>query len=205
LQRSTGIAGQRDTLAIAEKVDRPSLDLLSYGTTSVVHAVSTAMTDPAAMTDPTMAKATLVDWRGTLVDRSVDGFEPAIGVVGSELTLELAARSSEALDLVREARAKLGTGVTPGAIAWLALAECRAELAVGRPARAVRAATEAADRFEAVVHPSGQRWAVGGLLLGCALLGDSDGCGRALAEADRLELGSPSSMPTCSGPVPGQR
>jgi len=173
-------------LEVAERVDRSSLDLLSFGTISVVHSVSTAMTDPAAM-----AGATLIDWRGALLDRSVDAFEPAIAVVGSELTLELAGRYTEALDLVREARAELGIGVTPGSIAWLSLAECRAELAVGRPACAVRAATEAADCFQAVMHPSGQRWAVGGLLLACALLGDADGCRRALAEADRLGPGVP--------------
>lgn len=173
-----------DALAILADIDRSRLDDAAMAGLALIESISRALVDPANA-DP----------------RSLDGYlratsmtgthERGVMVAGSELTAELLGHYSEATAIVSDARLASSSDETPPSLAWLALAEARAHLAVGRHHLARRAGIEAATLYTEINHRSGQRWAQGAVLMACAIGADRDATRTALDDFERLAPGIP--------------
>ncbi len=151
----------------------------------MARVVASAMTEPHLGCHVDATRLLLAD----PVQLAPNSVEPAIRVVAAALALELAGSYTDAAALVRGQTSQLAARGTPIASGWLALAEARAELAIGRPEMARRAADEATVGFTDANHPSGVRWAVGAALLAAALAGDSSACRELSATFDALRPG----------------
>lgn len=170
-----------DAARIVAGTDPGALGAAAPGAT-LVDAISRSMVEPTTVdVDPLRA----------LIGRTDAGvLERGVVVAAAELVLELTGEYASAARVVREARAADGSE-TPASLAWMALAEARAELAIGRHDAARRAALESAALFADISHPSGLRWAAGAALLAAAMSGDRDVTQRAAAAFERVDDGVP--------------
>ncbi len=154
---------------------------------AMVRVVSEALTDPATVTGVGSVESLIEE-----IDTETQGqFESAVSVVAAVLALELAGHLEAALATLHDCRTRMIGQCTPVGTGWLALAQARIELAIGRPVAARRAATEAWAAFEDVMHPSGVRWAAGATVLAAALAGDRAACNDGLATLAALPPGVP--------------
>jgi len=171
-----------DAARIAAGTDAASLGAAAPGRV-LVDAISRALVDPTTVdVEPLRA----------LIDRLDQGvFERGVVVAATELVLELTGEYDDAARAVRDARASGPVNETPASLAWLALAEARAELAIGRHEPSGRAALESAGLFADISHPSGVRWATAASLLAASMGGDRDAMQRAVTAFDRLDDGVP--------------
>ena len=113
---------------------------------------------------------------------------PGIHVVAATLALEEAGRLDEAWTAAEGGyRAALDQHITEGQ-AWFSLMLGRVALFQGRMATAVRWFTEASALYRARAEGGPQRWALAGVLLGRAHLGDTAAARRAAADLDAVPL-----------------
>ncbi len=174
-------------LEMLDGLDEAQLDPAMSSATTMVRVTSRSLTTPDLVTGIDDVSE-LVAFVGT--DRS-EPFEPAVLVISAVLALELAGRVNDAGVVLADCRQRLVGRWTPAAVGWLALADARVQLAVGRPEAARRAAVEAWNAFADVNHPSGIRWAAAAALFADALSGDSAGCRSGIESFGELEPGVP--------------
>ncbi len=172
--------------ALLQRVEPGALDEEGVRVWRLVRLVTTSIVEPAMPSHDDVAAVTAVS------DIQLGGsFAPAVGVIAAELAYECAGAWVEAAAVVAEARGDLRHGGTALSAGWLALAESRAALAVGRLDVATQAAAESAACFADINHPSGLRWATGAALLASAQSGDRAACADHAARLEGLAAGAP--------------
>jgi DNA-binding NarL/FixJ family response regulator len=176
----------REALELLADVEPGPLDDQWRRVLRLVRVLSAALVESAT---PSVADVTEL----TLVTdiRLGETFGPAVGVIAVELAHELVGDIGDAAAVVGAARRDARLHMTPLSAAWLALAEARSELAIGRPGPAHRAAVDSAASFADINHPSGLRWAIGASLLASALSGDRAECERYAAKLAVVSAGAP--------------
>jgi DNA-binding CsgD family transcriptional regulator/tetratricopeptide (TPR) repeat protein len=172
--------------ALLQRVEPGALDEEGVRVWHLVRLVAASIVEPTMPSHDDIAAVTAVS-----DVRLGASFAPAVGVIAAELAYECAGAWAEAAAVVAEARGDLRHGGTALSAGWLALAESRAALAIGRLELAARAAAESAGCFADVNHPSGLRWATGAALLASAQMGDRAACVEHTARLEGLAAGAP--------------